>query len=170
VEEGGELVRRVKVFRRQILPALFLENPPVQFVVPEDIEGWPWASSSAQARRTMDELPKVGGSITSSTSHRWERTCTNSPTLGWRSGTVLGCGQAGQVDVLIADSVGSAFFLRSRLGVRCRCAQHPRPPINTAARSFFTRLTSLRYIKCPEGVGKESSRSLIAVHSDSAGG
>ena len=38
VEEGGELPRRVEPFRREIGPALFLEDQAVDLVVPVDLE------------------------------------------------------------------------------------------------------------------------------------
>ena len=38
VEEGRELARSVEALRREVLPALFLEDPPVELVVPEDLE------------------------------------------------------------------------------------------------------------------------------------
>ncbi len=39
VEEGRELARRVEALGGEILPALFLEDPAVELVVPEDVEG-----------------------------------------------------------------------------------------------------------------------------------
>ena len=57
VQEGGELARRVEALGGEIRPALLLEDAPVELVVPEDASDCPWASSSAQARRTRAEAP-----------------------------------------------------------------------------------------------------------------
>lgn len=41
VEEGGEPAGRIEALGGQILPALFLENPAVDLVLPEDVERLP---------------------------------------------------------------------------------------------------------------------------------
>ena len=40
----------------EVCPAFLFEDPPVELVVPEDVERLPWASSSAQASRTSGRL------------------------------------------------------------------------------------------------------------------
>ncbi len=74
VEEGGELARRVEALGGEVLPALFLEDPAVELVVPEDVERLALGVVVGAGEPNQADCPGISGSTTSSTSHRRERT------------------------------------------------------------------------------------------------
>ena len=86
VEEGGELARGVEALGREILPALLLEDPAVELVVPEDVERLALGVVVGAGEPDEGGLAGSRPATTSSTSQRRERTWTSSPTSGARSG------------------------------------------------------------------------------------
>ena len=96
VEVGGEQARGVEALGGEVVPAPRPRGSPVELVLPETSSGWPWASSSTQARRTSGDCA-VAGATTSSTSQRRERTWTSSPDLGRALGKGFSDGHIGRV-------------------------------------------------------------------------
>ncbi len=89
VQEGAEVARRVETPGAEVG-----STPPVPEIRRSISKSqytsrvWPWASSSAQAKRTRGNAGEPPDS-TASTSHRRERTSTSSPICGGRSGSVV---------------------------------------------------------------------------------
>ena len=74
VQKGGELARRVEALGGEVLPALLLEDPAVELVVPEDLQRLALGVVVRAGEDNQGDWPMTGGSTTSSTSQRRERT------------------------------------------------------------------------------------------------
>ncbi len=74
---------RVEALGGEILPALLLEDPAVELVVPEDVEGLALGVVVGAGEADEGGLRRaLSDSTTSSTSQRRERTWTSSPVVG----------------------------------------------------------------------------------------